>query len=57
MMSTAPDAISTTAPEHSTRLRLLALAASLRASFVEARQAIDRMSRLIEEARLDRPDE
>jgi len=57
MISASPDATAAIAPEPSTRLRLRALAAALRASFVDARQAIDRMSRLIEEARLDHPDE
>jgi hypothetical protein len=58
MMSAAPDTVTTAlAPARSPRASLRALGVALREAFAGMRQAIDRMNRLIDEARLDRGDD
>jgi hypothetical protein len=57
-MSASSDTVTTVlAPPRSARARLRALAEALRDSIAGARQALDRMNRLIAAARLDHPDE
>jgi hypothetical protein len=53
-MSASPDAVTTAPRLAGARLRRLAL--RLREGFTGARQAVDRMNRLMDEARLDQPD-
>jgi hypothetical protein len=58
-MSASPDSVTAALaprPGAPLRVRLRRLALRLREGFAGARQAVDRMNRLIDEARLDHPD-